>query len=295
MAWMPANQGLIYADMCYLNEVQVVEGTSTGSERLSFSYFPFSRVGLTTEDKFVKAIRETNRAVEASPIKDNAFVYGPISTYWEVFLELDIYVWIVFAADAVIIFLATLLIFSFDVVTAAITSMACSMIVLEIYGLACAFMSFNVFVAAISLMGMGLSVEFTAHLAAAFSLASGPRAERLGNAMAHTFPALVEGSLSTFFSILPMAFHPTLFTVKYLFGIIAMVVGVGLINGLLIMPGLIGLASPCFALLERRPAETTKLNSQSGPGNAEGQPTLLVGQPAESTNSNKQKDAAVCI
>merc|ERR1712241_681984 len=113
---------------------------------------------------------------------------------------------------------------------------ACSMIVLEIYGLSTAVMSFNVFVAAITLMGMGLSVEFTAHFAAAFSFATGSTEERVAAAMAHTFPALIEGSLSTLCSILPLAFAPELFVVKYLFGIIALVVVVGMINGILVMP-----------------------------------------------------------
>merc|ERR1719150_570816 len=108
--------------------------------------------------------------------------------------------------DAAIIFLVTLCIFSCDIVTALITCISCAMIVFEIYGLSTALMSFNIFVAAISLMGMGLSVEFTAHFAAAFSLATGTIVERLGTAMAHTFLALMEGSLSTFCSLLPLAF-----------------------------------------------------------------------------------------
>jgi hypothetical protein len=142
-------------------------------------------------------------------------------------------------------------IFNFDVVTAFITCVSCAMIVIEIYGVSCYLMSFNVFVAAISLMGMGLSVEFTAHLAAAFSQAKGPPAERLGEAMVHTFPAIIEGSFSTFFSIMPMAFHHLLFTVKYLFGIIALIIFFGMINGFVVMPALMGLLSPLVTYIER--------------------------------------------
>jgi len=156
-------------------------------------------------------------------------------------------------------------------------SVACSMIVIEIFGIAMAFMSFNVFVAAIALMGMGLSVEFTAHLAAAFSYARGPRQSRLGTAMAHTFPALIEGSMSTFLSILPMAFHPMPFAVKYLFGILAMVIAVGMLNGILIMPGLISIASPVFAFFQRgRELEVEHPPSQEMAKDA---PTLLAKPP----------------
>ena len=253
-AWDPANQAFMYADMASMNEFKggIYIDPDHGIEMLSFSFMPFFRVGLNSEEKFVEAIKETSAILEASPLKDNAFIYGLIATYWEVFLELDTYVWILLGADAVIIFGATLLIFSFDVVIACATCVSCSMIVLEIYGLSCFIMNFNVFVAAISLMGMGFSVEFTAHLAAAFSLAEGPPTERLGTAMSHTFPAIFEGSISTILSILPMAFHPALFFVKYLFGIIALVVAVGLVNGLVVMPALVGIFSPLLHRLEHK-------------------------------------------
>jgi hypothetical protein len=242
----------MYADMVYLSEMRNAFYMDGVVEKLSFSIFDLFFVDLTTEDKFVDGIKQTQAAIDASPLKDNAFVYGPISIYWEVFLELDTYIWIIFAIAASIIFVVTLFIFSFDVITALITCVSCSMIVLEIYGLACAFMNFNVFVGAISLMSMGLSVEFTAHFAAACSLAKGSCSERLGTAMAHTFPALFEGSVSTFLSILPMAFHPKLFIVKYFFGIIAMVVAVGMVNGFIVMPALMALLNPVIMCLERR-------------------------------------------
>merc|ERR1719464_2340588 len=102
------------------------------------------------------------------------------------------------------------------------------MIVLQVYGLGTLFMKFNVFVTAALLMCMGLAIEFTAHVAAAFSHAEGALAQRIGKAMAETFPAIFEGSVSTLLSILPMAFSATfggtIFEVKYFFGSFALVV-----------------------------------------------------------------------
>merc|ERR1712217_689019 len=141
--------------------------------------------------------------------------------------------------------------FAGDALSAIITACACAMIVFETLGICCALMQFNVFVAAISLMAMGLSVEFTAHLAAAFTTGSGTQQERLGRAMAHTFPAMIEGIISTLVGILPLVFHPTGFIVKYLFGIITLAVGVGAINGLLIMPAMLALLGPCFAVCHK--------------------------------------------
>merc|ERR1712048_1034313 len=102
-------------------------------------------------------------------------------------------------------------------------------------------MPFNVFMAAISLMSMGISVEFTAHFAAAFSLAKGTTKARLAAGMSHTFPALMEGSISTLCTIFPLAFAGPLFMVKYLFGILALVVVVGMLNGLVVLPAMLAL------------------------------------------------------
>merc|ERR1712217_51775 len=93
--------------------------------------------------------------------------------------------------------------------------------------------------------------EFTAHFAAAFSMGKGDPTERMGEAMAHTFPAIIEGSVSTICGILPLAFSPKMFVVKYLFGIIALVVAVGVFNGMFVMPGLIGFLSPVITYVDK--------------------------------------------
>jgi predicted RND superfamily exporter protein len=203
---------------------------------------------MNNENEFVTFIKEQRDILQRSPIKDSAFVYGPITTFWAVFTELDSYLHILLGIGTGIIFICALLFFSFDIVTAVITSASCLMIVLEIYGFAVYCFNFNVFVAAVCLMALGLSVEFTAHLAAAFSLGSGTVAERLVNAMAHTFPALIEGTVSTFLSIVPLAFHTVPFAVKYLFWIVFMVVVVGFVNGALFMPSLLSLLSSILSL-----------------------------------------------
>merc|ERR1740130_1917764 len=123
----------------------------------------YLNIDLDTEDKFIDAIKEGDAAVDASALKGNAFIYSPITTYWKVFISLKPQFNNLIIIDSCIIFVITLLFFSFDVVTALITCISCLMIVLEIYGLSAALMNFNIFVAAFSLMAMGLAVEFTVH------------------------------------------------------------------------------------------------------------------------------------
>lgn len=126
------------------------------------------------------------------------------------------------------------------------------MITVQAYGLTCYLMNFNIFVAAFVLMGMGMSVEFTCHFAAAFSMGQGGDqtiTERLGEAMAHVFPALTEGIMSTILATLPLVFHPTNFTQKYVFGIIMIVVGAGTVNGFIFMPAMLSVLDPLWKIM----------------------------------------------
>merc|ERR1712232_782890 len=128
---------------------------------------------LHDESAFLVMIKEIDDKIAASSLKDNTYWYSEISTFWAVFLELEDKLIFLMLVDVGIIFLVTLIMFAGDILTAFLTALACAMIVFQAFGLSCAFMKFNIFVAAISLMAMGLSVEFTAHLAAAFTSSRG--------------------------------------------------------------------------------------------------------------------------
>merc|ERR1719210_2529112 len=90
-----------------------------------------------------------------------------------------------------------------SVVAALVSSLACALIVLEVYGICMLFLQFNMFIASALLACAGISVEFTAHLVAAFYLED--------SGLARTGPAVIQGSLSTLLGILPLAFSPVPF------------------------------------------------------------------------------------
>eukprot|EP00928_Gymnodinium_smaydae_P021460 TRINITY_DN18371_c0_g1_i1.p1 TRINITY_DN18371_c0_g1~~TRINITY_DN18371_c0_g1_i1.p1 ORF type:complete len:1029 (+),score=266.97 TRINITY_DN18371_c0_g1_i1:173-3259(+) len=237
-----SQQQFLVLDGAGINEFTFEQRNSTATgayEELTLSFFPLTIMDLQSEGKFVDAIAEYQAVIDKSPLKDHVFL-NSVLVFWETFVELEYYLWALVAISVAGILVVTLLIFSCDLTTAVITSLACCMIFVEIYGISVALMRFNIFVAALSLFGLGMSVEFTAHLAASFSLhKEGTPTDRLGLAMAQSFPALLEGSITTIVCAAPMAFFPTLFVVKYLFGILVLVVVIGMLNGCLILPGML--------------------------------------------------------
>jgi len=169
------------------------------------------------------------------------FQYGPISTFWQVFEKLSDALDNLILIFALIIVVVVFLAFELDLVAAVTTAACCALITIEVYGLATALMNFNIFMATFVMMAMGLSVEFTCHLAAAVSTGTGSTQERVSNAMTGCFPALGEGCMTTLLSILPLLFHPIVFFKKYFSVIMLIIIGVGALNGFVIMPAVLGL------------------------------------------------------
>merc|ERR1711966_191607 len=101
-------------------------------------------------------------------------------------------------------------------------------------------MKFNFFVRTFVMLAMGMSVEFTCHLAAAMSNGVGDAETRIQEAMAHCFPALFEGTMSTLICALPLGiFGDRLFLTKYFFTIVVYICLFGGLNGFVIMPSIL--------------------------------------------------------
>merc|ERR1712137_160431 len=101
----------------------------------------------------------------------------------------------------------------------------------------------------------------------------------------------MEGSISTLLSVLPLAFHPMIFIVKYLFGIIALVVLIGILNGVVFMPALLALLSPILSKcgqgknLEEFDEQTLAGQSSALP---QSMPTVLESSQSSSTADGKK-------
>jgi len=247
-AYLPGGNAFLYADQASMNEFTF--SNASGHKELKFSFFPFALVNLKTDDDYITVIKDVNKVLHDSPLKDHVFVFGDTFSYWSVFIGLEEEVFKIFAIDSAVIFLVTLFLLSGGrcrptvLLTAFATTAVCVAIVLEIYGFSMLFVDFNIILGATLLMTMGITIEFTAHFAAAFVFGQGTPQERLGQAMVHTYPALFEGSISTACSILPLVFHDVPFMVDYFCYLFLLVVIIGMANGFVFMPALLAILSP---------------------------------------------------
>jgi hypothetical protein len=237
---------------------------NTSLRELEMAFMPFYQIDLSSDEVIVDSIKKIRDIIDDSPLADKAYPEGEMFTYWQIFLDMEPLLWQILGINVAVIFVATLLLLQ-SPVAAVVAALSCSMIVLQLYGICMIYLKFNVFIAASLLAIAGMSVEFTAHIVAAFALQKGSVEERLGKAMRHTFMATVLGSFSTMFAIIPMAFHPIAFVVKYQFSPFAISVVVGLINGLVVLPGFLALAGKVGEYFS---CCSPKLISESGSGKA---------------------------
>ena len=167
---------------------------------------------------------------------------------------------------------------------AIISTLACAMIVGEVYGLSMLFLKFNMFVAMTLLAASGISIEFVAHLVTAFLQEPGTPQERMVRAVAITAPAILQSSFSTIIGILPMSLSPFAFVVKYMFGMFALVQAIGLLNGLVFLPAFLGSMGLLFG------SNLKDQNKPDADASIENLPRVLDAPGAGDASNNNEKE-----
>merc|ERR1712232_856292 len=116
-------------------------GEESGIQKLHFSFFPFFQINLKGDDDYLASIDEIHQLVERSPLKGKAFVHGYLFTYWEVFRNLDTELYATFAVDLGVILIFTLIMLR-SRLAGIISSFACGLIVVEVFGICTLFTKF---------------------------------------------------------------------------------------------------------------------------------------------------------
>ncbi|KAL1500507.1 hypothetical protein AB1Y20_013164 [Prymnesium parvum] len=176
------------------------------------------------------------------------FMYGWLFTQIEQFLELDFYFWTAVALSASAIFIVSVLV-GVSWAGAFIICLFALLILIEIYGfLYVTSLKYQSLVAVSMLSSLGISVEFIVHPIAAFEFAEGSRNERLAEAMRRTAVPVLWGGISSFLGVIMMAFSEFQYVVKYFFIIYVLIIGFGLLNGLVVLPCVLGIVGPCSSI-----------------------------------------------
>ncbi|KAJ8039814.1 Protein patched-like 1 [Holothuria leucospilota] len=94
------------------------------------------------------------------------------------------------------------------------------------------------------IISVGVGVEFTVHVCFAFLTAVGDRNNRIAIALEHTMGPVLDGGLSTLLGVLMLAGADFMFITYYFFYVFTALIGLGLLNGLVLLPVLLVLFGP---------------------------------------------------
>ena len=199
------------------------------------------RMGET--DERTRAIKESRATLDAQNV--DTFAYsGPIFGLGEQYLHIqrDLFIQIGLALATVLVVMSPLIVHPGAAVAVIFALLA---IEVQVYGiLFFAGMRLNAVTLMNLMMAVGFGVEFCAHYARSFMLAPGDRVDRALAALREIGPPIVNGGITTFLSILPVAFSGYKYFITYFFGFYSILIVVCLANAIVLLPALLSFVGP---------------------------------------------------
>jgi len=202
----------------------------------------FIQENLFTLDDIIQHIHESRAVCDSSGL--GAFPAGFVYNLYEQYLNVRTYLGthLGYVTLAVAICLMTFLYNPFAVM---ILLLVISMITVEVYG----FLNwFNLKLNGVSvvniIMGVGVSVEFTAHFVRFFMVFTGNRLERANQSLRIMAFPVVNGCITTLIGIFPMAFAEFPYFTLYFFYQYLIILAAGLFNGVFFLPVLLSFIGP---------------------------------------------------
>lgn len=117
-------------------------------------------------------------------------------------------------------------------------------------------LNLDILICILIIIALGLSIDYSAHIAHAFMVATGTRKERVYIALVDLGPAVLNGGFSTFLAFAVLMFTRSIFFLAF-FKVFFLVVFFGLFHGLVFLPVVLSFIGPPSST----PGDSMKLDS----------------------------------
>lgn len=225
------------------------------SQPLKYTQFNLYVDGLYSADLAVDYLEDVDDIIEDLGI--DAYNIGQAIANFSQYLTLSGDMLLAAAIIVICCFVVTT-IFLMDIHSGIIMGAILIVNAVEVYGFMGHFnIDINFFPATVFLAGIALGVEFTAPLVFYFLKATAgvdrgvskvwwltKHNERMHKALEHRFTPIFNGSVTTFVGVIMLQFAPVQFIRLYFFGVLMIVVIIGVLNGLLFLPVLLSVFGP---------------------------------------------------
>ena len=206
---------------------------------MSTSMLPIDmRMINNTQDK-IDLITDLRDIMNASGI--DAFPYGDNIIQIEQFISLGEQFWQTVGVSVPCVLGACLLV-GMSVAASITVATSSLMILIEVYGALGIFgFRFDAMQAVCLLMCIGMAVEYTAHLITAYEYSIGTRKEKVIEALLRTGMPILQGGISSFLGFVPLSVSPFPYVRANFFFVYLILILLGCLNGVVILPALLGL------------------------------------------------------
>mmetsp|Transcript_30847 Transcript_30847/g.77443 ORF Transcript_30847/g.77443 Transcript_30847/m.77443 type:complete len:1144 (+) Transcript_30847:146-3577(+) len=213
------------------------------TSKIVASQMTFFYRDVRTDKEIIEANKSVREAVEQADSED-MFLYGMAIRLWEQYITIERDLYFTCGMALLAIFGVTLLL-QMSPLTALCVVLFVVVIFFELYGtMVWIDVKLNAFALVNLVVAIGYSVEFTAHLARAFLLATGSRDSRAIKSLEEMAYPLLMGAGTTFVALIPLSFAQFPFFRKYYFVMYTVMIGISLVNGCLVLPVVLSLVGP---------------------------------------------------
>jgi len=239
-------------------------------------------INLNGNDQYVQFIEQTREISDKGLGGTVTFPYGIPFKYWEQYIGLESLIWTAIGWGLLACFASCFVLLAVmsstngeddNLVKRLMSSLwgamvivsVIAMMVFEVYGF-CGITDIKISaIPAVSLiMSVGVGVEFTAHITLAFVKAAGNRNDRMEHALDHMFAPTFDGAISTLLGVIMLAFSEFEFIQKYFFMLYLFIVLFGVLNGLILLPVILGLIGPPSLRNEEHSMKTASQKLEEG-------------------------------
>lgn len=205
----------------------------------------FTIQSLESTDEFIQTIKDTRLITDRISAKGlPCFPSGQLYLLWEQFIDVRRYT----VLSLVYVMLGALLtsfLFLWHPGAVLIMGITIFAIVFEVMGMLYWLgLKMNGVSVVNLVMGVGVAVEFTAHITRLFMLTPGTNPERAEKALAKMSVPVAFGGISTFIGVVPLAFAKFGYFQLYFFQQYVLILALGMYNGLFFLPVMLMLFGP---------------------------------------------------
>jgi len=201
-----------------------------------------------TDDSGAVRMQCCNSNNNGSRFEDPQFFYtGSLFRYWQQYVGIEETTVMAVGFSLLGVFVATLL-FQWNPLSSLIVGIMLLSIVLQLYGfMAIMDIKLNGFSVLNLAVAVGMGVELTAHYSYAFLRANAKSDDpdtRMEISLIEMLPPMLAGSMTTFISVICLAFAKYAFFSLYYFQMISMMILLSFLNGMWFLPLILSLVNP---------------------------------------------------